>query len=304
MPTYATAQHIGSRSHQCDATATRSTGDGGRAFVLLDGIGSSDAVRAWTRAQARRLADLTARSLQPHEAITQVQDEITAQAGWQDEAPGACAVVAVTGPDQLLRVAWIGDCRAYLLSPDGHLQRLTTDHNVRGEIEAAGGKTVWPWARNIVTRCVGHGDAGTALEPEWTAVHDRSGTRLLLASDGCYEPIEDAARDLGAELAGLDPAGCAEHLVRLALSLGGTDNATCMVVDFPDAPPEAGTSTGRVLCAHDCVLMQDGCSGCDAAEELPHPADPVTVRSPWTSRMVKRCRTCAQPPNRRIHRSA
>ncbi|MER5352528.1 PP2C family protein-serine/threonine phosphatase [Kitasatospora sp. NPDC002551] len=301
MPTHATAQHIGTRSHQCDATATRSTVDGGRAFVLLDGIGSSDQVREWTRTRARRLADLTARSLEPDEAVTQVQNELTAQAGW---APGACAVVAVTGPDQLLRVAWIGDCRAYLLFPDGHLQRLTTDHNLRAEIEAAGGQAP-RWSRNQVTRCLGHPDPGTAMEPERTAVHDRSGARLLLASDGCYEPIEDAARDLSAELAALDPAGCAKHLVSLALALGGEhrDNATCMVVDFPDASAaEAGA--GRVLCAHGRAFMRDSCSGCDAAEETPHPADPVTVRSPWTSRMVKRCRTCAQPPGRRIHKGA
>ncbi|MFG2847459.1 PP2C family protein-serine/threonine phosphatase [Kitasatospora sp. NPDC048296] len=302
MPTHATAQHIGTRSHQCDATATRSTGDGGRAFVLLDGIGSSDDVRSWTRSEARRLADLTARTLQPHEAITQLQNEIAARAEW---APGACAVAAVTAPDQLLRVAWIGDCRAYLLHQDGHFQRLTTDHNLRAEVEATGEKASW-WYRNHVTRCLGHPDAGTALEPEWTAVHDRAGTRLLLASDGCYEPIEDAARALGAELVGLDPAERAEHLVNLAISLGGEhqDNATCMVVDFPDAPQTPEANTGRILCAHGCVLLQDGCSGCDAAEDTPHPADPVTVRSPWTSRMVKRCRTCAQPPARRIHTGA
>ncbi|MFJ9521242.1 PP2C family protein-serine/threonine phosphatase [Kitasatospora sp. NPDC101801] len=303
MPTHATAQQIGPRSHQCDATATRATDDGGRAYVLLDGIGSSDTVRAWTRAQARRLADLTARNLQPHEAITQVQQEITARPGWKVEAPGACAVVAVTGPDQLLRVAWIGDCRAYLLYPDGRLQRLTADHNMRAEAEAAGMPVLW-WYRNRVTRCLGHPDGGTTLEPEWTAVHDRSGTRLLLATDGCYEPIEDAARTLSAELASLDPAERAEYLVRLALRLGGTDNATCMVVDFPPAHDGPAASTRRVLCAHGSVLMQDGCSGCDAAEETPHPADPVRVHPTWAPRALTRCRNCGQPPSRRIHKAA
>ncbi|WP_331727522.1 protein phosphatase 2C domain-containing protein (plasmid) [Kitasatospora sp. NBC_00374] len=302
MPPHATAQQIGPRSHQCDATATRATDDGGRAYVLLDGIGSSDTVRAWTRAQARRLADLTARSLQPHEAITQVQEEITAQPGWQASAPGACAVAAVTGPDQLLRVAWIGDCRAYLLSPDGRLQRLTADHNQRAQFEAAGFPSP-RWARNIVTRCLGHGAAGEALTPDWTAVHDRSGSRLLLASDGCYEPIEDAAHNLAAALGGGDPADRAEHLVRLALRLGGTDNATCMVVDFPPAGAPAA-STSRVHCAHGSVLMQDGCPGCDAAEETPHPADPVRVHPVWARRALTRCRTCGQPPGRRIHRAA
>ncbi|MEV7123965.1 PP2C family protein-serine/threonine phosphatase [Kitasatospora griseola] len=305
MLTHAADQLIGSCSDQCDATATRATDGGGRAYVLLDGIGSSPKVRAWTRAQARRLADLTARSLQPNEAITQVQREITAQPGWQDEAPGACAVVAVTGPDQLLRVAWVGDCRAYVLYPDGRLQRLTTDHNGRTTFEAAG----WPvprGARHIVTRCLAHPEGGERVEPEWTAVHDRSGVRLLLASDGCYEPIEDAARDLKAELGGGAPADRAAHLVALAVRLAGerADNATCLVVDFPAADPAAAASTSRVLCAHGYVLEQNSCPGCDAAEDAPHPADPVRVHPAWAPRPLTRCRTCGQPSRRRVHKAA
>ncbi|MEZ0090027.1 PP2C family serine/threonine-protein phosphatase [Streptacidiphilus sp. EB129] len=234
MRTYATAQQIGTRSHQCDATATRCTADGGRAFVLLDGIGSDAAVRDWTREITQRLAVLTARTLQPHEAIERVQDEITQEPGWDRMVPGACAVVAVTGPDKLLRVAWIGDCRAYLLHPDGHLKLLTADHNQRAEYEAAG-QPAPVWSRNIVTRCIGHPKGGDAMAPEWTGVHDRSGARLLLASDGLYEPILDSCLDLAADLALYDaPAEAAKHLVATAIAVGNThqDNATCLVADL------------------------------------------------------------------------
>lgn len=232
---HGTAQLTGTRSHQCDATATRATSDGGRAYVLCDGIGSDDAVRDWTREITQRLAVLTARTLQPHEAITRVQGEITGEPGWDFIVPGACAVAAVTGPDALLRVAWIGDCRAYLLHPDGRLQRLTSDHNQRAEIEAAGGKAP-RWARNIVTCCMGHPRGADALIPDWTTVHDRTGARLLLASDGCYEPIEDAGLDLAADL-GLydDPLEAAKHLVATAVAVADakhTDNATCLVADL------------------------------------------------------------------------
>jgi serine/threonine protein phosphatase PrpC len=231
---HASFQQIGTRSHQCDATATRQTADGGRAYVLSDGIGSDPEVLAWTRKITQRLAVLAARTLEPSTAITQVQYEITNEPGWDDIVPGACAVVAVTGPDKLLRVGWIGDCRAYLLHPDGHLARLTADHNQRAEFEAAGQKAPW-WARNVVTRCMGHPQAGEALEPDWTAVHDRSGTRLLLASDGCYEPIEDAGLDLAADLALYDaPSEAAKHMVLSAIAAGGDrkDNATCLVADL------------------------------------------------------------------------
>mgnify|MGYP001616743206 CR=1 FL=1 len=249
MRTHGTAQQIGTRTDQCDATATRRTSDGGRAFVLADGIGSSPAVRNWTRTITQRIAILTARSLQPHEAITAVQAEITSTPGWDnwlDAVPGACVVAAVTGPDKLLRVAWIGDCRAYLLHPDGHLQRLTSDHNRRALLEAAN-LPVPKSARNHVVRCMGHPVPdeydecpglprdGEELAPEWTAVHDRAGTRLLLASDGLYEPIDDAGQDLAGDLAlYTDPAEAAEWLVATAMAVGGLhrDNATALVADL------------------------------------------------------------------------
>ncbi|MFB7672913.1 PP2C family protein-serine/threonine phosphatase [Kitasatospora purpeofusca] len=228
---HATAQHIGDRSHQCDATATSATTSGGRAFVLLDGIGTSTTVNAWTRAQAHRLADLTSQLLQPHQAITQVQHEIAAA---QPDIDGACAVIAVAQPDTSLEVAWIGDCRAYLRTPNGHLTQLTTDHNERAQHEARG-EVAPPDARDYLTRCLGAQIGGDALLPESLLIPTAAGTRLLLASDGCYEPIEDAGRDLAAELdPGRVPAACTEHLIRLAITLGGEnrDNATCLIADL------------------------------------------------------------------------
>ena len=45
MRNYATAQLMGDRSAQCDATAVSTAPSGSRAYVLLDGIGTSDEVR-------------------------------------------------------------------------------------------------------------------------------------------------------------------------------------------------------------------------------------------------------------------
>jgi serine/threonine protein phosphatase PrpC len=236
LRSYATAQLIGDRSHQCDATATRATADGGRAFAVLDGIGSSDAVRSWTVAKARRLADLTARNMRPHEAITLVQEEIVRDRdlslgeGYVD---GACAVVAVTAPDRQLRVAWIGDCRAYLLHLDGRLAQLTTDHNERAELLAAG-RPAPRWSRNIVTRCLGAEIGGEAVEPGWDTLRTVAGMRLLLATDGLYEPIEDAGWSLRELLSEGAPADCAQRLARLAGRLGDAprDNTSCLIADL------------------------------------------------------------------------
>ncbi|MER8236149.1 hypothetical protein [Streptomyces sp. NPDC094049] len=56
MKHYATAQRLGDRAFQCDATAVCTMPDGTRAHALLDGVGDTRAVRAWTRTAARRLA--------------------------------------------------------------------------------------------------------------------------------------------------------------------------------------------------------------------------------------------------------
>lgn len=59
----------------------------------------------------------------------------------------------------------------------------------------------------------------------------------------------------------------------------------------------------RVHCTHRYVLLQDSCPGCDAEQERPHPADPVTVRPAWATRDMYRCRRCTLPPSARIHRA-
>jgi hypothetical protein len=64
----------------------------------------------------------------------------------------------------------------------------------------------------------------------------------------------------------------------------------------------AGTPE-RVRCAHDYWLMQDSCPGCDAEQETPHAADPVTLRPAWARRDMRRCRRCGLVPSHAIHRA-
>lgn len=60
----------------------------------------------------------------------------------------------------------------------------------------------------------------------------------------------------------------------------------------------------RVQCAHGCWLEQDTCSGCDAATDRPHPADPVVVRVLATGRLGKRCRECGESSRAPQHTAA
>lgn len=235
MRRHATANEIGDRSHQCDATASRFTPHGESVHVLLDGIGDRSEVQRWTRRQAVRLAAMSTCLSWPTEALRRqrVDNEALhgkpATWGW-DEPPSAVAVAAMWADGQL-EVAWCGDARAYLLHPDGRLQRLTTDHNARQAAIDAGREPL-KWDRNWVQSHLLSTDGRIG-----SVTMDVTAGRLLLASDGLYEPIEDAGRALAYPLARFaDPQIAARHLVDLAMRLGDgrRDNATCLIADLTD----------------------------------------------------------------------
>lgn len=221
---HAAAQHQGDRDHQCDAAATYTAG-GRRAYAVLDGIGSTVAVRDWTRATARRLA----RAAALHGATSGLSTIVAAERDRPRGTPSAVAVVATVTSDGV-EIAWCGDARAYLLTEDGRLHRLTRDHNLRQAIQDMGAVPP-PGSRNLVLSCIGSRQPviGTATAPA-------AGT-LLLASDGAYEPVEDAGLDLGAYLTD-PPRAAARRLVTAAVEHAiphRADNATALVVDVAAA---------------------------------------------------------------------
>jgi serine/threonine protein phosphatase PrpC len=214
MRNYATAQNIGTRSEQCDAIAVR-TVNGVRAFAVLDGIGSSPEVRDWTRNAAGRLAERAARHASAETALrglytTYAQDPYRQDRYLSRYEPKAAALVALTTPgSRLLDLSWSGDVRAYVLRR-GITLRLTQDHNLR---------RVWPPTannphggnRNVITSCLGSALTDEQVEQMHghpaieSATHLLDGPcRLLISTDGGYEPHHDAGNDLVVEL-GYEP---------------------------------------------------------------------------------------------------
>lgn len=244
MRTYATAQHIGTRSHQCDATAVRANrATGARAYVLLDGIGSSDTIQKWTRTAARQVAEASARRSSAEAGLRAVYERYTSAPERQgflnaSHLPSAAAVVAVATPGRPLTIAWCGDSRAYLLH-NGATHRLTEDHNLRRVLPAT---DMNPRAgnRNIITSYLGAGESDQTVQNTYnhpaieTAFLALGGSlRILLASDGAYEPLEDSKRDLADHLTGA-PHHAANSLVVAAINHSGdqADNATALVADI------------------------------------------------------------------------
>jgi serine/threonine protein phosphatase PrpC len=232
---YATAQQIGGRSHQCDATAVTVGPDGLRAYALLDGIGDREEVRAWTRVAARRLARSAARRGDAEAGLRAVYAKYAAEPARQDPyvlqyLPAAAAIVAVTAPGQPLYIAWSGDARAYVLTADGTVQRLTQDHNRRRVFPPDGSRGLVtsylgsPRTDEQVLNLYGHAAIESATRPA-------GDLRLLLASDGAYEPAEDLGCHLEDYVTG-ELAVAARDFVEFAVVGEDADNATVLVADL------------------------------------------------------------------------
>ncbi|WP_073947598.1 PP2C family protein-serine/threonine phosphatase [Streptomyces kebangsaanensis] len=240
-PEVSAAQATGTRKVQCDAYAVRQDRASGRwAFVVLDGIGDDEEVRAHVGRWAPELAREAALLGDPAEAIIRVRariiDRVRRLRGrrWHYSDPGAVAVVAVYHPgDPLLHLAWSGDARAYRLSYVAGLDPLTKDHNYAQELLDAG-RTPRQWDHNSVTATLEDGVVGVArCDVDICA-------QLILCSDGVYHPLEThepGLLEMAAELA-LDAKDSAATLVAEALAIGrrrkeACDNATALVVRFP-----------------------------------------------------------------------
>jgi serine/threonine protein phosphatase PrpC len=141
-------------------------------------------------------------------------------------------VVAVSVPGRALSVAWCGDSRAYLWR-GGTVERLTRDHNRR---RVDGGP------KNIITSALGCTDTDAELRqavghPTMEAVRrDLSPyrwARLLLVSDGAYEPLEESCVDLADRLVGA-VEDVPDAITAEAVDLAGyrPDNASAVVADL------------------------------------------------------------------------
>lgn len=131
----------------------------------------------------------------------------------------------------------VGDSRVYRLA-DGVLERLTVDHSEVEELIVAGVLTLEQARsysrRNIITRCL-----GTRPPPEVDVrvLESDPGERLVLCSDGLNSELRDP--EIEAVLVrSPDAQEAADALVEAALSAGGRDNVTVVVLDV--AAPDVG----------------------------------------------------------------
>lgn len=157
------------------------------------------------------------------------------------------------GPDRL-GVANVGDSRLYRLT-DGTLCQHTEDHSLVESLVRDGRLTraeaaVHP-QRNIITCALGIDER--VLVDAWELV-PVVGDRYLLCSDGLFNEVdEDEICDVLNSIGSAQAA--ADELVDRAVTAGGRDNITVVVVDITaadigDKPPD-----DRVIATH--LALQD-----------------------------------------------
>jgi len=131
--------------------------------------------------------------------------------------------------EDTLQVTWIGDSRAYILRKN-ILEQITTDHTLPNELFKRGSITQkqlknHPCKHHLV-RALGIDET---VKPEMVQVPAQNLEWMVLCTDGLYEHVSDIEIQ-GAIHKLNDPTLVTKKLIQMALSRGGTDNVTVVVV--------------------------------------------------------------------------
>lgn len=158
----------------------------------------------------------------------------------------ALAITPASTP--IAHTAHLGDSRAYLYR-EGRLTQLTRDHTLvekwvqQGRIDAATALT-HP-ERHVLTKGLG---MGVDMKPELTSTPVTPHDLIMLCSDGLTKMLEDATIASILSRANGDPNRACHDLIEQALSRGGEDNVTVIVVACM-APAAAGLIIDKPLSA-------------------------------------------------------
>ena len=205
-------------------------------FVVADGMGGHQAGEV-ASALALRVVDERLPSDAARDpaaiagAVEAANGAIWREAHDRPELSGmgtTCTIAVVDG--QRIRVAHVGDSRAYLLR-GGTLEQLTSDHTLVATMVREGilsdDDAREDDRRHIITRALG---AGPDVRVD-VSLHDLGASdRLLICSDGLSGQVDDDT--IAAVLVDEpDPSTAVDRLIGLANAAGGVDNVTIVLVD-------------------------------------------------------------------------
>lgn len=217
-------------------------------YAVADGMGGHDAGDLASRAVVQAFAGLAENSrvtLADIDQCVRIACDAVGLLETRDRgAPGSTVVSAVVTEQDGIPfwlIANVGDSRAYLWR-GGHLEQISKDHSVVQELMDAGQidelEARRHPERHVITRAIGALEDSMA---EYVMLPLEMGSRLLLCSDGLTTEVPDEV--IGGVLAATnDPGSAVRELVDTALSRGGRDNVTIVLIDVVgDLLPEVET---------------------------------------------------------------
>ena len=163
-------------------------------------------------------------------ANRRIHDLILAKPSLKGMGTTFVALAITPAPIPVAHTAHLGDSRAYLYQA-GQLKQLTRDHTLvekfvqRGLIDAATARTHPD--RHILTKGLG---IDADMKPELTATPVTPHDLIMLCSDGLTKMLEDAAIASILSRANGDPHRACHDLIEEALSRGGEDHVTVIIV--------------------------------------------------------------------------
>lgn len=213
-------------------------------LVVADGMGgaangalaSKAAVQALERCWSEErpdTADDTSVAQWLQYAVRQANQSIMQIKGNFEPArrPGSTIVVTVRCDDGTLRIAHVGDSRAYIFRRN-KVQFVTIDHSVVMELVMANRMTEEQARnnayRNVLTRCLGH-DVGVKIDLTETDLAE--GDWILLCSDGLCGVMDEPEIIEVLNASGSAQDAC-ESLVRIVMKRNAPDNVTVIAARY------------------------------------------------------------------------
>jgi PPM family protein phosphatase len=145
--------------------------------------------------------------------------------------PSSTTIVAAIVQHSIITIAWLGDSRAYWISPAKSLQLTQDDSWMRDAIESGqytpAEAEASPYAHAIV-RWLGADTVEEDRTPNITTFPIPGAGYLLLCTDGLWNYAPDPAylHHLILQAPSLDSLSISRHLIRYANQQGGQDNIT------------------------------------------------------------------------------
>ncbi len=226
-------------------------------YIVADGVGGEQAGQVASRLACETIRtslqsgfDLQDATRRAHQAVMLLAQ----RRGWRRMAS---TVAALRFQQNHYEIAWVGDSRVYLW--DGELKLLTKDHSyVQNLVDARKLEFSQGEAHpegHLITRALGMPENRLRIGCNRGALGD--GCRLLICSDGISGQLPpERLLELLAD--DQEPQALADRLTREALDAGGSDNATCIVLEGSGEAEVHGDVEPMIYQRFDGVAWSDG----------------------------------------------